>query len=69
MLGGSGQSFDWELVRALATRRPLMLAGGLTPHNVTLAVESVRPAWVDVRAASKARSVRAARIPSWCAPS
>ncbi len=47
-LGGTGQSFDWRLVVELAARRPLVLAGGLGPHNVAEAIRTVRPAWVDV---------------------
>ena len=46
-LGGTGHSFDWSLVRELASERPLVLAGGLRPDNVTRAVESVRPFGID----------------------
>ncbi len=48
LLGGSGTTFDWALVRALATERKLTLAGGLTPDNVARAVAEVRPYCVDV---------------------
>jgi phosphoribosylanthranilate isomerase len=45
--GGSGRRFDWsQLPRTL--KRPLILAGGLTPDNVFDAVRSVRPWAVDV---------------------
>ncbi len=47
-LGGTGQTFDWSLVVDLARNRRLVLAGGLTPENVTRAVEAVRPWCVDV---------------------
>lgn len=47
-LGGTGQTFDWELVREVAWRRPLVLSGGLTPENVGKAIELVRPYGVDV---------------------
>lgn len=46
--GGSGQVGDWELASLLARRRPIFLAGGLTPENVGDAVATVRPAGVDV---------------------
>jgi phosphoribosylanthranilate isomerase len=47
--GGSGQIFDWSLAAvAVASGRPLFLAGGLTPANVADAVRSVRPYAVDV---------------------
>jgi phosphoribosylanthranilate isomerase len=47
-LGGTGHAFDWSLVTALSATRRLVLAGGLTPENVTRAVETVRPWCVDV---------------------
>ncbi|MFA4945867.1 MAG: phosphoribosylanthranilate isomerase [Lentisphaeria bacterium] len=46
--GGTGQSCDWALAAALAARRRLVLAGGLTPENVAAAVREVRPWAVDV---------------------
>jgi phosphoribosylanthranilate isomerase len=47
-LGGTGRRFDWALVRGLARERRLILAGGLTPENVSEAVTEVRPWGVDV---------------------
>jgi phosphoribosylanthranilate isomerase len=45
--GGSGQAFDWSLMpRDLKV--PLVLAGGLTPANVTRAIQIARPWAVDV---------------------
>ena len=46
--GGGGVAFDWRLARGLARRRPVLLAGGLTPANVAEAVRTVRPFGVDV---------------------
>ncbi len=47
--GGGGESFGWEMVRALPRGGPpLILAGGLTPENVGEAIETVRPWAVDV---------------------
>ena len=48
VLGGSGTTFDWTLVKGLATERRLTLAGGLDPENVARAVGAVRPYCVDV---------------------
>jgi phosphoribosylanthranilate isomerase len=48
MLGGTGRLLDWSLVASLATRRRLVLAGGLTPDNVAGAVAAVHPWCVDV---------------------
>jgi phosphoribosylanthranilate isomerase len=45
--GGSGQTFDWNLIPN-DVPLPLILAGGLNPENVALAVETVKPYAVDV---------------------
>ena len=51
MPGGTGRTFDW---RAVATRldaglaQPLILSGGLAPHNVGGAIRALRPWAVDV---------------------
>lgn len=47
-LGGTGETFDWSLVRALAAARKLILAGGLTADNVVDAIRAVDPWGVDV---------------------
>jgi phosphoribosylanthranilate isomerase len=47
-LGGTGQLFDWSLVRALSAKRKIVLAGGLTSQNVAGAIAEVRPFGVDV---------------------
>jgi phosphoribosylanthranilate isomerase len=46
--GGTGESFDWELVRGRRSRVPVILAGGLVPGNVGEAIETARPFAVDV---------------------
>jgi phosphoribosylanthranilate isomerase len=46
--GGTGETFDWELLRGHRSEVPAILAGGLRPDNVAAAVEIVRPYAVDV---------------------
>jgi phosphoribosylanthranilate isomerase len=46
--GGTGQVFDWHLVRELGRERRLILAGGLTPSNVARAVRELGPFGLDV---------------------
>ncbi|MFD1253792.1 N-(5'-phosphoribosyl)anthranilate isomerase [Devosia equisanguinis] len=46
--GGLGESFDWQLLKALDPSVPFMLSGGLTPDNVAQAVREVRPLGIDV---------------------
>lgn len=47
--GATGRTHDWSVSRKLreATRRPLILAGGLRPDNVAAAIQAVAPAAVD----------------------
>ena len=65
-LGGTGTTFDWALVVALAARRKVTLAGGLTPDNVAAAVRATRPYCVDVASgverAGDPRSKDAAKV-------
>jgi len=50
MLGGTGRVADWSLAKQLVQQLPVpvILAGGLTPENVSDAVMTVRPYAVDV---------------------
>jgi phosphoribosylanthranilate isomerase len=48
VLGGSGRTLDLSLVMNLAKTRKVVLAGGLTPSNVAVAVRTVKPWGVDV---------------------
>lgn len=45
--GGTGQTFDWKLIPSHFSKR-LILAGGLTPENVSAAIQAVHPYAVDV---------------------
>lgn len=46
--GGMGVPFDWTLLQGVHVQRPWMLAGGLTPQNVALAVRLTGAPIVDV---------------------
>ena len=45
--GGTGRTFDWELVEKVVPPGPVILAGGLTPDNVAEAIRVVHPFAVD----------------------
>lgn len=45
--GGTGQTFDWARIPP-DLKKPVILAGGLTPGNVGAAIRRVRPYAVDV---------------------
>ena len=46
--GGLGELSDWELGTHVANKLPIVLAGGLTPENVSRAIAEVQPIGVDV---------------------
>jgi phosphoribosylanthranilate isomerase len=46
--GGTGTTIDWAKAAAVAARRRILLAGGLTPDNVADAIDRVRPFGIDV---------------------
>lgn len=46
--GGNGSPWRWETARPLSKHRTLILAGGLTPHNVKDAITQGDPDAVDV---------------------
>jgi phosphoribosylanthranilate isomerase len=45
---GHGELADWDQAAEIALRQQLILAGGLTPENVAMAIEKVKPWGVDV---------------------
>ncbi len=46
--GGTGKTIDWAAAADVASRRDILLAGGLTPQNVSDAIARVRPYGIDV---------------------
>jgi len=46
--GGSGETFDWQLVKEISAKFPVIIAGGLTPTNVGQLAKEVQPWGVDV---------------------
>lgn len=49
-IGGTGLPHDWSVSRRIVEQigKPVILAGGLRPENLQAALETVRPAAVDV---------------------
>lgn len=45
--GGTGETWDWELIQRRRSRVPLIMSGGLTAENVGAAIRMVRPFAVD----------------------
>jgi phosphoribosylanthranilate isomerase len=48
MRGGTGETFDWDLIRERGSKIPLILSGGLRPGNVGAAIAEAAPFAVDV---------------------
>ena len=46
--GGTGETFDWNIIEPLDLKKPLILAGGLNPENVLEAISLTSPFAVDV---------------------
>jgi phosphoribosylanthranilate isomerase len=52
--GGTGETFNWELVRLHPDEPPVVLSGGLTPDNVGEAIATARPFAVDSASGTEA---------------
>jgi phosphoribosylanthranilate isomerase len=56
--GGSGESFDWGLLREHRSEVPAIVAGGLRPENVAEAIAVTHPFAVDVASGVEAEPGR-----------
>jgi phosphoribosylanthranilate isomerase len=56
--GGTGKAFDWDLLAARRSHVPAILAGGLKPENVAIAIAATRPFAVDVASGVEAEPGR-----------
>jgi phosphoribosylanthranilate isomerase len=54
LFGGTGETFDWDLLRGRRSKVPLVLSGGLTPDNVADAIRATRPWGVDSASGTEA---------------
>ena len=62
MYGGAGVLANWTAAAVLARRYPMLLAGGLNPHNVGAAVDEVGPTGVDVSSGVEVAGVKQPRL-------
>jgi phosphoribosylanthranilate isomerase len=54
LFGGTGETFDWALLRGRRSKVPLVLSGGLTPDNVADAIRAAHPWGVDSASGTEA---------------
>ncbi|MBU4234330.1 MAG: phosphoribosylanthranilate isomerase [Desulfobacterales bacterium] len=53
-VGGTGEIFDWHLARKAKKYGHIILAGGLTPDNVAMAIATALPMAVDAASGTEA---------------
>jgi len=53
-VGGTGETFQWELVKLHGGHVPIVLSGGLMPDNVADGIAAVRPFAVDTASGTEA---------------
>jgi phosphoribosylanthranilate isomerase len=53
-VGGTGETFQWDLVKLHGRHVPIVLSGGLTPDNVAEAIAATQPFAVDTASGTEA---------------
>lgn len=48
LYGGNGKTVNWKLSRRISNKKPLILSGGLNAKNVIDALQTVKPAALDI---------------------
>lgn len=46
--GGTGKTFDWELIPSDLRKDRMILAGGINVENVAKAISKIKPAFLDI---------------------
>lgn len=54
LFGGTGETFDWTLLKKRRSKVPLVLSGGLTPDNVADGIRATYPWGVDSASGTEA---------------
>jgi phosphoribosylanthranilate isomerase len=59
--GGTGTRADWRLAAMAAEKHPILLAGGLNPGNIEVAIRTVQPFGIDVNSGVEEKPGRKSR--------
>ncbi len=46
--GGTGKTFNWNILKDISMKKPFFLSGGLNRENILSALETVKPAVIDL---------------------
>lgn len=47
-IGGTGETFEWGILKKANIKKPFILAGGIGPENISQAINILKPAAIDL---------------------
>jgi len=47
-IGGTGETFEWSILKKANIKKPFILAGGIGPENISQAINILKPAAIDL---------------------
>ena len=56
--GGTGETFDWELIEGISKKNRVALAGGIKATNIEKAVDQVQPEIIDISSGVEVEGIK-----------
>ena len=56
--GGTGETFDWELIEGISKKNRVALAGGIKATNIKKAVDLVQPEIIDISSGVEVEGIK-----------